>query len=103
MPRPFFDDELLTANCLLDFLFLRFVRGDPQRAEKAFVVRADLELPLLLLRGQRFQRRLSGTRERTRLGPIDEPDHGLERDFHLESRSARALTDGLYTSILGNR
>ena len=58
---------------------------------------------LLLLRRQRFLRRLDGPRERTRLGAVHETDDGLQRDFHLEARGARALTDGLHTSILSNR
>src|SRR5204863_8931188 len=89
---------------LLDFFFLDCVRRDAKRAQEALVVGADLELPFLRRqRGQRFLRRRSGTGQRTRLGAIDETNHGLERDFHLEARGARALTDGLHTSILGNR
>src|SRR5258708_14658239 len=99
MPRPFFDDELLTANCLLDFLFLRFVRGDPQRAEKAFVVRADLELPLLLLRRQRFQRRLSATPAPPPPRPLAVPLHALSHAFHLHPPSPPAPSDALPTAI----
>ena len=36
-------------------------------------------------------------------GPADEPDHGFERDFHLEARSARLLAARFDLRILRDR
>ena len=73
---------------LLDFLLLRLVRRDAQRAQKTAVVGADLERAPLATGG--FLRR-PDLGERARGGAVDESDHGLERDAHLETGGADPL------------
>src|SRR5690606_20402125 len=92
-------DERGFARGLLDLFFLWLVGRDPERAEEALVVRADLE--------GTFDRpgRLLGPanlRESGRVGPVHEPDDGLEADLHLEPGGAGPLTGSFNPGIIGN-
>ena len=85
-----------------EFLFHRlrgFVRCDPERSQKAPIVRRDFEHPLRLNDAGRS----GNLRERRRLRAIDEANDGFERDFHFEAGGARFFAAGFNLGVFRDR
>jgi len=85
---------------LLDFFFLCLVGGNAKGTQEPLVVGADLEVTAIG-RPRALLRRRADLRKCARRRAIHEPDHRLERHFHLEPRGPGSLAAGLDPWIFG--